>query len=177
MKKLSLFLLILLCSVNVFSIQVVSGLGIFYKTPYEEALKQLKDEGFEIEKIENKKDESQDVIYVYLRPFVYREIPFSYGALTFMKGDEGRYKFCLAVAGVSPNEVIEDKIIAYGNLLAGMYKTVNWSKDFFEQVKKSSDKEGIALFCGDNKRSYISLDYDAKKTAFLIGYFPTTSDF
>ena len=178
MKKLSLFLLILLCSVNVFSIQVVSGLGIFYKTPYEEALKQLKEEGFEIEKTENIKDESQDVICVHLRPFVYREIPFSYGKLTFAKGDDGRYKFLMAEVGCeTPNEVTMDKIIAYGNLLAKMYKTVNWDKDFFERVKKSYDKKGVAHFCGDNNKSFISFGYVVKLSAFIISYYPTTSNF
>lgn len=178
MKKLSLFLLILLCSVNVFSIQVVSGLGIFYKTPYEEALKQLKEEGFEIEKTENIKDESQDVICVHLRPFVYREIPFSYGKLTFAKGDDGRYKFLMADAGcANPNEVTRDKIIAYGDLLKGMYKSLQWSKKFFENAEESSDKKSNAFFCGDNTKSYISFSYVATLSAFIISYIPTTSNF
>lgn len=178
MKKLSLFLLILLCSVDVFSENpIVSGLGIFYKTPYEEALKQLKEEGFEIEKTENKKDESQDVIYVFLRPFIYREIPFSYGALTFAKGDDGRYKFFLAVAGCTNlNEEIMDKIIAYGNLLNVMYSST-WSDSFFEMGKKIYDKKNYAYFSGNNYKSYIRFDYDAKISAFTISYAPKEVNF
>lgn len=157
---------------------IVSGLGIFYKTPYEEALKQLKEEGFEIEKTENKKDESQDVIYVFLRPFIYREIPFSYGALTFAKGDDGRYKFCLAVASCANlNKEIMDKIIAYGNLLNVMYGPTTWYDSFFELAEKSYDKKEDVYFFGNNYKSYIKFDYDAKISLFTIGYFPKELNF
>ena len=77
MKKLLLFLLILLCSVNVFSDPIVSGLGVFYKTPYEEALTQLKKEGFEIDEIKNFKDESKDEIMISTVPFTFENMNFN----------------------------------------------------------------------------------------------------
>lgn len=146
MKKLSLFLLILLCSVNIFSTPIVSGLGFFYKTPYEEALKQLEDEGFKIKKIENIKDESRDIMNVYLHPFVFNNISFLSGKLEFHKDIDCKYKFC--IASCTPNLPKEiDKIMGYVWKLYDTYEDKylgNGKRSF------SGDNMGHIFLLGDD---------------------------
>lgn len=141
MKKLSLFLLILLCSVYVFSDPIVSGLGVFYKTPYEEALTQLKKEGFEVEKTVNQKDESKDEIIIITAPFTFENIKFDVGSFSFTKDNDGVYKFTMALAITS--DLNSPYYEQYYQKLSTKYEKVRLSDSL---VGFSGDNSGTILF-------------------------------
>lgn len=156
MKKLSLFLLILLCSVNVFSDPIVSGLGVFYKTPYEEALTQLKKEGFEVNETKNFKDESKDEIMISTAPFTLENMNFNQGAFTFKKDSDGVYKFTTAMAiSFDLNSPYYEQ---YYQKLSTKYRKI-----------KLSDAD---CFLGDNSGKIV---FSVENHVLIIAYMPNES--
>lgn len=164
MKKLSLFLLILLYSVNVFSTPIISGLGIIYKTPYEEVLKQLKEEGIEIEKTTKEvRGEGYQKLFVTLRPFVYRGISFSYGILQFIKDNDRIYKFITAEGRCGKtDETSLNNLQIYLDELCSSHR-----------ASRNSDGNG-ATYSGSTLGSYIN--FREEEDYYKLYYYPETFD-
>ena len=109
MKKKSILLIIFILIVNsCFAESIISGFGIFYKTKYEEGLKQLKADGFKITEETVRRDTNTDRKVIKVGAFEYDGIPYLNGTFSFDRNIDGKYYFSLAEGVADLNKIEKD---------------------------------------------------------------------
>ena len=144
-KKNFIFLIQLLICFSVFPENIVNAFGIYYRTPYDKGIEQIKKDGFTITKIEDYKDTDSDRKYVKVSAFDYDGLPYSSGTFTFERDIDGTYYLFLSEGCVDTNKI--DSIPKYTDSFA-LYLTK--LKNRYEMsVSKVYDKT-LVLFEGTN---------------------------
>lgn len=95
-KKLLLFIISIIISYSNFAEPIISGFGLFYKTSYEEGLKQLKSDGFTIIEETVRRDTNTDRKIIKVSSFEYDGIPYLNGTFSFDRNIDGKYYFTVA---------------------------------------------------------------------------------
>lgn len=94
--------------INIYAEPIISGFGIFYKTPYEEGLRQIKADGFKISEETIRKDTNTDRKVIKVDSFEYDGIPYLNGTFSFDRHSDGKYYFSLAEGTADLNKIEKD---------------------------------------------------------------------
>lgn len=144
-KYFFIFFAQIFISYSVFSESIVSAFGIYYKTPYEKGIEQIKKDGFTITKIEDYKDSDCDRKYVKVSAFDYDGLPFSSGTFTFERDIDGKYYLFLSEGYVDTNKIDNNPKYADG---FGLYLTK--LKNRYEMNVSEDYDKTFVLFEGTN---------------------------
>ena len=108
-RLIFLFTISIMISYLNFAEPIISGFGLFYKTSYEEGLKQLKSDGFTIIEETVRRDTNTDRKIIKVSSFEYEGIPYLTGTFSFDRNTDGKYYFTLA-EGIADLDKIEKDI-------------------------------------------------------------------
>lgn len=162
-KKILISIICIFLSIEIFSESIISGFGIFYKTPYEEGLKQIEEDGLIILKQTNRRDSNTDRKIIEVDSFEYEYLPYKSGTFCFDRDIDGKYYFTIAEGDVDTDKIDSD--LEYASKFH-LFLEESKRKYILEQ-EDYSDMQLIG-FKGDNE-GYILLSITEK---LHIMYFP-----
>ena len=96
MKRYTIILLLLFFPTIVFSESIISGFGIFYHLPYNDAVLQIEKDGFVIIEKTDYRDTNTDRKVVKVASFEYDNLPYKNGTFCFDRDIDGKYYFSLS---------------------------------------------------------------------------------
>ncbi len=94
--------------INTYAESIISGFGIFYKTPYEEGVMQIKADGFKITEETVRRDTNTDRKVIKVGAFEFDGIPYINGTFSFDRHSDGKYYFSLAEGTADLNKIEKD---------------------------------------------------------------------
>ena len=143
--------------------QIISGFGLFYKTSYDSALKQLESDGFKILKESVRKDTNTDRKIIEVSSFDYDGLPYKNGIFNFDRGMDGGYYFT-----ISEGDVDTDKIDANMEYAIKFHIFLESCKEKYSMKKEETSYSQLIGFRAENN-GYIILSISEK---LHIAYFP-----
>ena len=163
LKKHTVIISLLFFNFFVFSESIISGFGIFYHLPYDEALVQIEKDGFVITEKTDFRDTNTDRKIIRVDSFEYDYLPYKNGTFCFDRDIDGKYYFTISEGDVDTDKIDNDMEYAAKFSL------------FLEQCKKKyimqldeTEYSQLVGFRGDNG-GYIILSISEK---LHIAYFP-----
>ena len=151
MKKILIFSIIFaIIQPLIIAEPIISGFGIFYKTPYEEGLKQIRDDGFKITEETVRRDTNTDRKMIKVGPFEYDGIPYLNGTFSFDRDIDGKYYFSLAEGVADLNKIEKDtdyaaQYMVFLKMCNKMYSVSTEKHDDVSLVGYRGDNDGYIL--------------------------------
>lgn len=108
LKKSATFFMQFFIFSMVFSESIISGFGIFYHLPYDEALNQIQKDGFVISEKKDFRDTNTDRKLIRVKSFDYDGLPYKNGTFSFDRDIDGKYYFTIAEGDVDTDKIDTD---------------------------------------------------------------------
>lgn len=163
MRKLLITFLLLFLPISVFSESIISGFGIFYHLPYDEAVIQIQKDGFKISEKSDFRDTNTDRKIIRVDSFEYDNITYLNGTFSFDRDIDGKYYFTIAEGDVDTDKIDND--LDYAAKFSVFLDSCR--KKYIMQTDETEYSQLIG-FKGDNG-GYIILSVSEK---LHIAYFP-----
>lgn len=105
MKSRFFIIFFILLFSPIYAESIISGFGIFYHLPYEEALKQIEADGFIISEKTEYRDTNTDRKIIKVKSFDYDDMPYKYGSFCFDRDIDGKYYFSLSEGDIDTDKI------------------------------------------------------------------------
>ena len=84
---------------------IISGFGIFYHLPYNDALSQIEKDGFTITEKTDYRDTNTDRKIIKVDSFEYDNLPYKNGTFSFDRDADGKYYFSLSEGDIDTDKI------------------------------------------------------------------------